>query len=373
MLGYQSLQMMKRPLFSPLYVDPVSDSDSAFIAARKKKAKMNRFSGRYEARNDRFIRRRKSLDSYPSLARWSKKMEDRSPKFELENEEFELEDEQKEMGRAEESLNSQYSLDSFEPRYSHEREASFEYGYQQPTSPLRSQMNQSMPTAQMISQPVAPGVAQPDMYSAAMQMQLVTAMQMQATAAMMQAQAAQMPRQPVHPYSFSYPSGYRGYVGPYSLPQQALSGAPPFATSEEPHEKNSRHLMGLLTQLSSDPSEVQRLVHLINREFEIIEHLAAGHTGYTIEQAVRGRNSAVHQSSPLVDETFKLIVNLAGSSAKKANIRLRYAGRRGKRTDNIVINKSKEKKQYLHSMIEALEHYYRMIREMQHALGAFSQ
>ncbi len=346
MLGYQSLQMMKRPLFSPLYVDPISDSDSAFIAARKKKAQMNRFSGRYEARSDRFRRRRKSLD-YPSLARWSKNMEDRLSNFEPEDEELGLENEQNEIGKAEEAL----SIESFEPRYSLERGASLEYGYQRPVSSyIHSQVNQSIPTAQVMPQPVA--MSQPDMYSAAMQMQLVTAMQMQATASMMQAQAAQMQRQPVHPYSYSQPYRYQGYSPAYSMPQQlpmmqALPGSVPSSIASG--ENNNRHLMGLLTQLSSEPSEVQRLLHLIDREFTIIERLAAGHTGHMVEQAVRDRNSAVHQSSPLVDEAFKLIVNLAGSSAKKSNVRAQnHVGRKGKKL-NIVFSKSKEKKPYLQS------------------------
>ena len=221
----------------------------------------------------------------------------------------------------------------------------------QPT--LQNYQMQQMPTYQqqmpmMMAQQQAP-VMQP-MYQ---QNLAAVAMQLQASAMAMQAQASALMMQSQQPqYSYAY--------GPVTQ----------LITRDATKQEKTDQCMRCLHQVvSAGEGAVQRLLLLLDLEFEILEHLLACHTGQLIERSVRERNEAIQTSPPLITAAYDKIFDLAttyGSDDTGARL-YHYCVRKSKRAHQATNPQGKKK--FLMRVMYELENYYSMIEKMKRDLA----
>ncbi len=204
---------------------------------------------------------------------------------------------------------------------------------------------------------------------AAMAMQLQSsamAMQQQASALMMQAQQPQqiMPQAPMYGMPVQMPM--------QAVPQMPIQSALNIPSKPVTNKDKINHLMRYFQQMvDSNHHDMQRLLALLDQEFDIIELLMNGGAGSIVERSVRERNSAIKQSNPLIVAAYNLIVDLASNCKDDTDVRLyRHYVRKGRKPSSIPAPGGK--KRFLINMLSSLEHYYDMIENMQGALTTIS-
>jgi hypothetical protein len=308
MLGYELLRFVHRPLFSWLYSESYIDLD------------LPSSHGRYrpKRRDGERAQRMRGVRNYRNRKMSVAEFHKPRPHYEAIN-----------------YQNSPTEFNDFHPDISYQRIG------QAPPVHLPQVPVQPLPAASY-------NVPQLNNQMVVQQQMQAAAMQMQASASMMQAQALMMQQ-----YQQMPQYGHHNMMPSMGMNQSGLD------SNSSPRTK----LKYLLTQLCMGGAEgLQRLITLIEKEFDIIDHLLAGERGYVIEQAVKDRNIAIYRSPPIVDETFKYILHLATNYAKK--IRKQQSMHRSwyKKKSHELSTKRNEKKRYLHTLKDALGQYYKIVQ-----------
>ncbi len=243
---------------------------------------------------------------------------------------------------------------------------------QQPSQPMQpvqyqpSLQSYQMPQPQMpmpmYHQPQQAPTMMPQQQAAVMQPMYqqnqnqlaATAMQLQASAMAMQAQAsalmmqAQQSQQPTYSY------------GPVMQP----------STRELTKQEKFNQCMHCLQQVvSSGDDAVLRVLHLIDLEFDILEHLLAGNTGQVVDRAVQERNATIKNSLSPIIEAYDKVLDLAtiyGTDDTGARL-YHYWVRKSKRAKQATTSQGKKK--FLMRVMYELEKYYAMIEKMQRDLA----
>ena len=227
---------------------------------------------------------------------------------------------------------------------------------QQPLQTIQYQPQQIQPMP-MYQQPVQmvpqyqqmPQYQQAPMYQQNQNQLAATAMQLQASAMAMQAQASalmmQVQQQPMYAHT---------------------PVAQPINRELTKQEKTDQCMHCLRQVVNVGDSAVQRLLLLLDLEFEILEHLLAGNVGKHVERSVQERNSSIKTSLPQIVTAYDAILDLSttyGSDDTGARL-YHYCVRKSK--DSNQNSPSHGKKKFLMRVMYELEKYYSMLEKMQH-------
>ncbi len=207
-------------------------------------------------------------------------------------------------------------------------------------------------------------------------------MQAQASSLMMQAQPQQM-MMPQQPMMIAHNMPIMPMQQPYGIPNSTQ--ASPY-NSQQPSFENSlqykpgtslvarknqktNYLMSLLQTISQKGEYgLQRLLWLIDLEFEIMEQLLAGMGGYILEKSVQERDIELKSSPMPISDAYNIIIELATSCGDQKTDQMTYGYlvRKSKRNGSPIMN-GKSRKGFLMRTMNALEHYYTMIQNMDRA------
>lgn len=179
-----------------------------------------------------------------------------------------------------------------------------------------------------------------------------TAMQLQASAMAMQAQASalmmQAQQQPI-------------YV---QVPVAQQMGR-----DLTQQEKADQCMYYLRQVVGMGEGAVQRLLLLLDLEFDILEHLLAGNVGKHVENAVQERNRCIKTCLPQVVTAYDTILDVSTTYGNDdTGSRLyHYCVRKSK--DTKQTSPSRSRKKFLMKVMYELEKYYSMLEKMQRTLS----
>jgi hypothetical protein len=136
------------------------------------------------------------------------------------------------------------------------------------------------------------------------------------------------------------------------------------------HTSMRGDLSSIISNLKKSPEYgeimLQKIMDLIEAEIVIVNHLLCAHTGASVEDAVNFRNHMLRRSIPSVAYIYDKIMDVA-TFDDETNTKLYRTGCCTK-----AITKSLnwcEKSAFLHSLSDKLNHYHRMMRDMQCSLS----
>ena len=181
------------------------------------------------------------------------------------------------------------------------------------------------------------------------------AMQMHSSAMAMQMQAANLMAQ--------------AQQQPY-MPWQQSQQVPTQLPTMRDHAKQEKTTLGMQAiqqVINAGEGAVQQLLHILDLEFDLLEHLLAGNTGQRVDSALRERNNAIKNSNPVVVTAYDRLVELATTYGNDDDIGGRlyhYCVRKSKRAAKSPMISPAKKKFLLHMMC-VLERYYEIIEKMQ--------
>lgn len=283
-----------------------------------------------------------------------------------------------------ELLNPSYSEPSYSPPQEHLAPV-----YQQQSYPPSIQMAQPQMQAMSVApyQPQAvpsyqppmamqsqPMMVQPQMgyYPQNQSVQIAAmAMQLQASAMAMQAQASAMMMQSQQQQMGMVPGMMM--PAPMTQPQVARPASERISHKYESglsRREKVKRLMACFQELAHTcEHDIQRLLLLLDLEFDIIELLLSGNSGQLVEQAVLERNRTLKQSSPLIASAYNLFIDLATmSNADNTDVKLyHYFVRKGKKVRQSGTPQGRKKS--LIQMRDVLENYYEMVERMQRVVS----
>ena len=217
----------------------------------------------------------------------------------------------------------------------------------------------------MAPQPQAPMLMQtPAQQSSALAMQAsAMAMQAQASAFMMQNQPLMIAAAPQVVQSVA-PQVAQGPMYPYS--PNVFTDTKGLSTQQ----KTNQFMQNIQQLSNTSEQDVNRLLMILDIEFDIMEQLLAGNTGQLVDELVYKRRESLKQSSPLIVRAYNLVIDLATTTGENsADPHLyHYFIRRGKRSKEL--NGANGKKKFLTNMMHRLEQYYQMIENMQRVVSS---
>ena len=219
----------------------------------------------------------------------------------------------------------------------------------QPMPSYQQQMPMMVPQQQM-------QFAAAPIYQQQNQQQLNTmAMQMQSSAMAMQAQANTLLAQAQQQPSMQWQQLY-----------QQVPARPSEMRENTKQEKAALGMQAIQQLVNVGEGAVQHLLHILDLEFEILEHLLAGNVGQRVDSALRERNSAIKNSNQMVVTAYDRLMELATTYGNDDDIGARlyhYCVRKSKRVMKSPMISQAKKKFLLHMMC-VLEQYYEIIEKM---------
>jgi hypothetical protein len=106
--------------------------------------------------------------------------------------------------------------------------------------------------------------------------------------------------------------------------------------------------------LETGQEDVQRLLLILDLEFEVIETLLNGNAR-EIEKRVSERNHILYQSSDLISQVYHIIMDVV------TNVDSGSSGKSNKISNTVA----KTRRSFLLQVVNKLEHYYELIQNMQ--------
>ena len=258
----------------------------------------------------------------------------------------------------------EYELPTEQPLYEVQSQPPLSYQPQQPMQQFYVQQPMYQPQPAFYPQPMMQPFQQP-YYQNQSGQAAAFAMQLQAQAMNMQAQASSLMMQAQQStMMLAQNSPVMPIQQPYMVPgqdQSKFETAPGTGERNYPRKQKMRQLMYYLQKLLGVPgNNIQKLLLILDLEFDIIEHLLSGDKGQIINSLVYDRDSNLNESHPLIKRAYDLILDLASTEDTRL---YRYFVRREKQAK--VSKSGFGKKRFLLQMMQRLEQYYQIIENLQ--------